>query len=191
LLDTDEVVLVLVGHCGAESDFGRTALQKMAYLAGASLGWTELGHRPHYYGPYSRLIDRETSQLVRDELISEESQELGFIGTSGFMGRRYRYRLTDQGVRRVEVLTRALPEDVAALRDCADRIHLVVGNYDQRVLSLAAKTHFVVQQRGGNSVSPTEIEELARGLGWIVTEAQIASVTDKLEALDLIAVEPR
>ncbi len=187
MLERDEIILTLVGRCSGSASFGRTSLQKVAYLAEAMLGWGQLGHGAHYYGPYSRLLDRETNRLVRTGLISEGAEDLGFIGTSGYRGRQYHYQLTDEGERRLAVVRAQAQQDVTRLESVVDQINNVFGGLDQRLLSLAAKTHYIAKAKG-RQVTPDEIRDAARELGWRLSPSMIADVAKRLESLGVLKV---
>lgn len=187
-LEPAETALLLVERCGHDPSFGRTSLQKVAYLAGAMLHWDTLGHSAYHYGPYSRVLDRETSRLVQLGLLEEEPESLGFVGASGFVARKYHYRLTDGGVDRVAQLEAMVPVEVNALRQAADQIRETAQGFNQRTLSLAAKTHFVVSHDRRGRVTNDEIVNSARELGWSITSREIENVASKLEKLGLVQV---
>jgi Uncharacterized conserved protein len=185
MLQPDEVVVVLVGHCGHDPQFGRTALQKVAYLAGAIQG-SSLGHSAYHYGPYSRGLDRATTKLVRQGLIEESVEHLGFISATGHPARRFSYRLTGEGEALLAELEHSAGDEVKHLRSLADRISNEIGGLDQAMLSLAAKTHFLLSDSGQQALTPEEISSAAKELGWRVSAAQIESIATKLEGLRLV-----
>lgn len=187
-LEPAETALLLVERCGHDPAFGRTSLQKVAYLAGAMLGWETLGHSAYHYGPYSRVLDRETDRLVQLGLLEEEPESLGFVGAGGFTGRKYHYRLTEAGEARTAQLETLVPSEVQALRQSVDRIREAALGLDQRTLSLAAKTHFVVSHDRRGRVTNDEIVNSARELGWSITSGEIGNVASKLEKLGLVQI---
>jgi uncharacterized protein YwgA len=184
MLEPGELVLVLIDKCANDDRFGRTSLQKVAYLAGAALGWPNLGHRAYHYGPYSRLLDNETNRLVRLGLVNEDSEDLGFVGVEGFAARRFRYSLTADGRSARAKLDKLARDDVCALVNTVDRIRQVAG-LDQRVLSLAAKTHFIARQQD-TKLTYDQIREFALDVGWRLSSVQIEDVAKKLQELRLI-----
>ncbi len=54
-LTVRETVLTVIAAAGGTLE-GRTAIQKLCYFAGLVLD-EDLGHRAHYYGPYSREVE--------------------------------------------------------------------------------------------------------------------------------------
>lgn len=184
VLEPNELALVLVDHCGTDELFGRTSLQKVAYLCEAGLGWSGSGHRAYYYGPYSRDIDRAVNRLVRDGAVAETEEELGFTSPQGFVGKRYRYVLTGSGRTCLTSLEEEAPEDVRHVRRYADQVRAAAGDYNQRVLSLAAKTHYIVQS-AEKGVSYAQISANAQELGWRISAPEIQRVAAILEKLKL------
>lgn len=61
-LTTRDTVL-LITHAAGDTVGGRTIMQKLAYFSGLGLN-TGLGHRPHYYGPYSSKVEDAVSNAV-------------------------------------------------------------------------------------------------------------------------------
>ena len=58
---------------------------------------------------------------------------------------------------------------------------------DVTLLSVAAKVHFIVSGQG--RATRQEIMDLAKRLGWKISEKQILRVVGYLETLELVAVE--
>lgn len=185
MLDVDEMVLTLVDLCGERRDFGRTTLQKVAYLATVALGWPRVGHEAHFYGPFSRPLERSTARLAAQGLLVEGAEDLGFVGAGGYRAKQFHYRLTEAGSQRLAQLRRQHPHDVARLATFVDQLQSSVGGLDQSVLSLAAKVHYIVE-RAGQPVGQDQIVEAARTLGWRITEPTIADVSTILERLRLV-----
>ena len=185
MLDGDEMVLTLVDLCGERRDFGRTTLQKVAYLATVSLGWPRVGHQAHFYGPFSRPLERTTAHLASQGLLVEEAEDLGFVGAGGYRAKQFHYRLSEQGAVEVTRLRRDRPDDVARLRAFVDDLRSSVGGLDQAVLSLAAKVHYIVERHGG-PLGTEQIADVATGLGWRISENKIKDVAVTLERLGLV-----
>lgn len=185
MLNSDELVLALVDICGARSDFGRTSLQKLAYLATAALGWPNIGHTAHYYGPFSRHLERDVARLVASNDIEEIANDLGFVGTGGFPAKRFRYRLTASGQARALELRTRRPDDIDRLESFVGHVQEAAGGLDQSLLSLAAKVHYIVAAQS-LPVEREEIVDQARHLGWTLSKRQIDQVAEILAQLSLI-----
>lgn len=185
MFDSEGLVLALVSLCGNRREFGRTTLQKMAYLSTVALRWSRVGHQAHFYGPFSRPLERTTARLVASGEIEEDAEDLGFVGAGGYRAKQFHYVLTPAGQRRVDKLRKDQPEDFERLSGFVDGVRSVVGCFDQAVLSLAAKVHFVVE-RHGRPVGHAEIIEGARELGWKISSTEVEKVAEILAQLRLL-----
>jgi uncharacterized protein YwgA len=182
-----DLLLILVELCGNRPEFGRTSLQKVAYFVGITLG-VPLGHRAHYYGPYSEFVEREIDALVLSGLIEEKVEVLGFIGQRGHEGKRYEYSVTPEGERRIKELQRTYPKEYGKVEQFVGSLTSAANGLDQRILSPAAKTLFIAK-REGRALDISEIGELAKQLGWHLNKEQVDRVVNVLAGIDLIRVE--
>lgn len=187
MLTAEELVLALVDRCGASAEFGRTSLQKVAYLVGVRLGWPSSGHQAHFYGPYSRRLEHATALLVRAGLVDEEETRLGVIGSTGYPVHKYSYQLSEPGSELVRELEAKHPVELELVRDAVDEIHSVVGSFDQRTLSLCAKVHFIAVERS-SEIGFAEIVQEAKQLGWNLQNKQVQGMADVLSKLNLVAL---
>jgi uncharacterized protein YwgA len=189
VLTVDDLVVTLAARCGDRSDFGRTSLQKLVYLCSASLRWRSAGHNAHYYGPFSRQLERTVRRLTTEGLLAEYSEDLDFVGSTGYRARRYRYHLTPSGADRAHEVARVLPDDAASVSAVVAAVEQRVGGLDQRILSLAAKVHYIVDHEEG-AVTRDEIVNNAKDLGWLITQPDIDKVVGLLEDLNLVRLVP-
>lgn len=60
---TTRDTILLITHAAGDQVAGRTVMQKLAYFAGLGLN-TGLGHRAHFYGPYSSRVEHAVSNAV-------------------------------------------------------------------------------------------------------------------------------
>lgn len=185
MLDAEGLVLALVDLCGDQREFGRTTLQKMAYLSSVALRWPRVGHQAHFYGPFSRPLERTTARLVARREMVEEAEDLGFVGPAGYPAKQFHYLLTSAGRRRVQNLREAQPDDFRQLEQFVDGVRSVVGGFDQAVLSLAAKVHFIVERNGGRA-GHDQIVQGAQELGWKISPSQVEQVARILQQLRII-----
>lgn len=177
-LTVRETVLLVVDAAGGV-DVGRTAVQKLCYFAGVRLN-EDLGHRPHYYGPYSREVE---DALLNESFAGDLEETMRtFTGGSGRTGRSYSYRLTDQGAELVAELRRDKAQAAERVRDIVGRLGELVPGYRQHRLSVAAKVDLILRQRGGGATTD-DIPELARQLGWTVSDEEVDRAVDILVAL--------
>ncbi len=184
-LTTRDTVLLIAAALGGTAD-GRTVVQKLAYFVGLALS-ASLGHRPHYYGPYSsRVEDALNLAVVAGELDEQVQRFPDWYG--GPDVRRYTYRLTDDGRNKVDALKGAHPDEWQRIQEAVAAIKRVVPDLEQKTLSSAAKTYLIVSE-SEETVSEDEIPDLARHLGWTLNKAQVRKTVEILEELGLLEVE--
>jgi uncharacterized protein YwgA len=181
-----DLILAIVALCGEREEFGRTSLQKTAFFIGEQFG-TELGHRAHFYGPFSEQVELDVEDLVFVGLINEKVSALGFASRGGEEAKRYEYDLTEDGIERMAALGDAYPEELAALRAFVDRLTEAAGGLDKRILSAAAKTYFIAK-REKRPLSTAEIRQLGKSLGWDLRTPQVKQVAGVLATLGLVRV---
>jgi len=75
---------------------GKTLLQKRAYFLSILLD-LDLGYRPHYYGPYSPIIQGTLDKLKATGFVEERMQGFEALSIFPFESRRFDYALTDDG----------------------------------------------------------------------------------------------
>lgn len=170
-----DLVLVLIGLCGDDVQFGRTSLQKMAYLSGALLR-QDLGHHAYFYGPYSASVEGHVEALWLSDLIEERKRRLG-VNASGFEIARYEYSLTPAGRDRFEQVASTYVSEVAQLKEFISFLKDKAGSLHQSILSAVAKVHFI-ETMENEKLSPEQVRELARNLGWPLSKGQIERVQE-------------
>src|SRR5215204_269650 len=110
-----DLVLAVIVQCADRGEFGRTSLQKVSYLAGLRLG-IDLGHRAHFFGPYSAAVEADTDALAMSGLVAESVQVLG-VNSQGWPVRQYSYRITDDGRRAYDEIAAESPDEVGRLTE--------------------------------------------------------------------------
>ena len=160
---------------------GRTLLQKQIYFLSV-LANEDFGFRPHYYGPYSSHVSTALSALVEADLVEESRVGYGVATAFGEVI-RYDYRLSESGRDVIE----QRPEIVSPYREYLDKIHDSGVSADLNTISIAAKVHFIVSDQGKASVD--QIRDMARSLGWSISEDSVNSVVEYLKRLELVKAE--
>jgi uncharacterized protein YwgA len=181
-----DVVLAILARGEGRAEFGRTSLQKVAYLAGKALE-RDLGHRAHYYGPFSSVIESETETLVLSDLVEEKVRSLGFANSAGFEAKQYDYKLTEAGRERLALINDRYGLQVETVNHVVDSLIENVGGLDQRMLSPAAKVDYIAT-REGRPVTKRDVRMAASDLGWSLNDSQIDSVVELLSKLGFIHV---
>jgi uncharacterized protein YwgA len=178
----DLVVLAYGAFEGAIS--GKTNLQKKIYFLGVGLGKeSKLGYRAHYYGPYSAAVAEANSELKSLGYVSECSTSWG-SDQRGFEIARYDYSLTEEGMRLYNRKKDEHPELYRDIERLAQAIKSA-GDLNYWELSIAAKTYFILKNHKATATFE-EIQKIAQGLGWEVTEQELEKASDFLEKMDLV-----
>ena len=184
-----DVLLSIIAAGISRPEFGRTSLQKVAYFVGVHRN-AEFQHQAHFYGPFSEVVEADVEALVAAGLIEERVQNLPFVGARGQQGKRFEYRLTDEGEKRLQELKAVHPSESEDIEAFVRRLEQAAGGLDQGILSPAAKTYFIASRESRPLTLPA-IEELARGLGWDLQPPQVKKVAKVLQQLNLVQVGPR
>lgn len=171
-----DALLALVAELSQASGLGRTSLQKAAYFLETrrSVGF---GHSAHYYGPFSPTVEAEVGALVTAGLLEESEHSLGFRGKGGFEARRFSYSVTEDGNRRLQSIRSAYPDEADQIQKFADDLLSQSPELDQRLLSAAAKVHYI-EEREGQGLSPSEVTEIARQFSWDISEFRVSQVRE-------------
>jgi uncharacterized protein YwgA len=179
-----EAALLVLNFLGGTLQ-GRTAMQKMAYFVSVALE-TDLGHRAHYYGPYSRPVDYALAQTALSDEVTETMERFPSY-VSGPDIRKYTYGLTAEGVKEVTEIQRRDDQAAGIVKGTVKAVQEAVPDLDQQTLSMAAKIHFIVTHQD----EPARLEDipnLAKQLGWRISDAQVERSVQLLQRLDLLTV---
>jgi uncharacterized protein YwgA len=184
-LSTRDTVLLIIHACGDRVE-GRTVLQKLAYFASLALH-TGLGHRAHYYGPFSpKVEDALNNAVIAGELHETVERMPDWHGGPDLL--KYTYTLDHAGERRVDSLIENHPQAWDRIHGAVTAIQDALPNLDQKTLSSAAKTHLIVSEAEG-PVPVEEIPVFARRLGWHLSPTQVTRTVDILQKLQLVDVK--
>ncbi|MEA3225632.1 MAG: hypothetical protein U9Q07_06740 [Planctomycetota bacterium] len=164
---------------------GKTKLQKTIYFLGILTNHLdELGYCAHYYGPYSSDVAEAANRLRSLDFLEQTVMSGGAIDSRGFEVARYDFSLNNEGKDVAELKKKrysTLSEDL----DTAVRKFRTGEDIDYQALSIAAKTHFLLEKKGGKA-TVTEIEKIARKFGWSVDKTEIEKATCFLEEIGLV-----
>ncbi|MEX2196535.1 MAG: hypothetical protein WD844_14725 [Thermoleophilaceae bacterium] len=162
-----ETVLLVIEAAGGKVE-GRTPIQKLCYFAALALD-EDLGHRAHYYGPYSREVE---VALENETFAGDLDETMRTFNAAGREGRQYAYELTDQGREFVEEIRVSKPGAADRVAPIVKQLGDLVPGYRQHPLSLAAKVDLILRQQG--SLMADQIPAVANGLGWDVNDNDVA-----------------
>ena len=163
---------------------GRTLLQKKIYFLGVlAKDLPEFG--PYLYGPYSRSLSNSLDALVGAGIIQEQEVLVAQGPLADVRRQDYRWGSPEiESALTTELLSK--DRDAQRFAGLLARVngHAVASSV--RLLSAAAKVHFILARVGSLTVSG--IQRSAGELGWDLTAHEIASVIEYLKHLDLVKV---
>ena len=161
---------------------GRTLLQKKMYFLGV-LVKEDFQFSPYYYGPYSSTVSDHLGALREAGFVSEQVES--YSDSHGVFGelRRFDYGLTKPGHKMVELSSNAL----SVYKEHLVKINAHPLSDDPKLLSIAAKVHFIVHEHGRAAVS--KIHNRAREFGWNLMPNQVEEVVGYLEHLGLVRTD--
>lgn len=177
-MDAKHAILLTVDAEGSEGLVGRTLLQKKVYFA-AILTNQDYAFRPHYYGPYSRVVADATDALVSNRFLEEQVQVFADTNMFGEI-RRHTYRLADDGRQVVESL--ASDEETKRWQAALEKINRHPFGMDFNMLSVAAKVSIISRTAGG-AIGAESIRQRAKGFGWTLGQEQPQQVAEFLDSL--------
>ena len=164
---------------------GRTKLQKTVYFLGICTdSLKELGYRPHFYGPYSDLVAAGVNRLKSLGFVAESTLGSGAIGVGGFEIARHDFKLSEEGERIAKEKAQQNPDAWNKIKGAADRLK-AAGEIDYMRMSVAAKTFFMLKQRG-QAATANELSESAKTLGWKAKPDEIERAVSFLKKLGLV-----
>lgn len=187
-LDLDDVILA-IGEGEGGVIQGRTRLQKMAYFVTYLLRddmAMNPGFTAHHYGPYSSILAAAASSAVARGILVETAEVFpaGDFAGHDMEQKRYSYQIAST---RGEGALKWRKQRAGATYDGAVEIVQRIKNTgtDYRVLSYAAKAHYVLRQEG-KSITRKAILERAETLGWKLSQEELVAGVSLLVALGLV-----
>lgn len=177
----DLILLVIESENEEKSLRGRSTLQRKLYFL-SILNKTDLGFRPHYYGPYSSLVAENLDILVYARFLKEVTES--FSTDRNIFGeiRRQTYCWTSDSE---TVMDEIKQQDGYADWKCAlDTLNSLPLASDFNTLSIAAKVHYTAHRQ--KRIKRKQIKKIAKAYDWDIKKQEIAGVLSFLESLSLI-----
>lgn len=171
-----DVVLSVMDNYKRPID-GRTAIQKIVYLASVKIG-IDLEYMPHYYGPYSPLVAGLVENLTLMGYISEQRR------LTAYDREMYSYSLTSDGIKLTRKIKRREQKNHLKIKEVVDECQKIAGN-NINVLSWAAKVYFLLTRKG-KKASYRDISRTGRPLGWKLSKNEIVSGAELLVSLGFV-----
>lgn len=180
----EDIIPVLI-HLSGNSLKGKTLLQKQIYFISIFLK-EDFGYRPHYYGPYSPLVDTKLMKLKSLGFVNENIFYWGF-DFEGFDKKTFEYSLTENGEKIVELFKETDNPDFKKIEDIYTKILKVEGAKNYLTLSIAAKL-FYIRQISGSVLSEEQMIDEANGYGWKISPNSVLDGVKILKTLDLLSI---
>lgn len=166
----DGIMLVL--YCGRDARLGRTAIQKLVYLAGCKIPSLVIPpYRMQYYGPFSEEVGQMLEKLVSFSFISEEKEPAG-------PHEAYSYSLTADGSKMARGMA-AAPE-YHGIRSLMDGCGATC-DFGVAALSYASKIMYLTRE----GMPYPEAVRRAEDLDWSLYPGSVADGIRILERLGL------
>ncbi len=120
--------------------------------------------------------------------MQQSSLHTGAMGDAGFEIARHDFKLTEEG-ERIAKEKAALDQDAwRKLQEAVTRFK-EAGDVDYMKMSVAAKTYFVLSEKG-KPASVAELIESARALGWSPKHEEVLDSVKFLQDLGLASANP-
>ena len=185
-METHEFVLLVLRAMRGEIQ-GKTKLQKTVYFLGILTDRMEsLGYRAHFYGPYSDEVAGAVTLLKAIGVVDQNVVGGGAVDKAGFEVRRYDVRLNSQGQKLAAAKAKHYPKLWKRLT-AARQTFNQAGDLDYMLLSVAAKTYFMLGQKKGEATE-ADLAALAPRFGWNVTPKEVHKAARYLNKLGLMQV---
>lgn len=180
-LTARDIILIIIGE-GEGRIQGKTNIQKKVYFVGQLLDW-DLGYKPHYYGPYSPLIENALGDLRGLGFVNESLMGFGMIDQFGFESRRYDYVLTEDGKSYLERIKKTKISDYGKIKGVLDKIKNA-GNPDYFTLSIAAKVIHILSEEK-KPLTQSEIIGEAKKFAWKIPDDKLKEAVSFLNKMEL------
>ena len=144
----------------------------------------ELRYKPHYYGPYSAIVNEANEDLKSLGFIEETVFSDGSMNNQGFEIARHDFKLTELGEKIAKQKIEKNPSEWEEITSAANQIELG-GSINYMKLSVAAKAYHILTENN-EKISLDDIKLMAKKLGWSVNDGELQDATDYLEKIKLV-----
>lgn len=178
-----EVFLLMLKDAGGRIS-GKTLIQKRAFFLDLFLD-IGLGYLPHYYGPYSPIVETAIGECKALGFVTEKVTGYSAVSKKGFEVKRFDYELTEDGNIVANAICARDKEQATEIQNCLERLNKA-GELDYVELSIAAKAIFILQD-GHKPMSPGEIAEQAKRFKWDISREAVDGAVEFLSRLGLVS----
>jgi uncharacterized protein len=167
---------------------GKTKFQKTIYFLGILTGrLSDLGYRPHYYGPYSEDVAAALERMRALGFVEQSISSGCAIDSRGFEVARYDYTLNKTGKEVAELKIKEFQDLWRKIQKAALTFRKL-DDVDYIKMSIAAKSYFLLGEKKGKA-KLTELSETASDFGWSVSVDEVRDAIRMLESLKLVKLE--
>jgi uncharacterized protein YwgA len=171
-----ELLLAILSICPEGID-GRTAIQKLGYLASVKMKM-DAGYEADLYGPFSPVVASNLETLAELDFIIERARRTTRNRTM------YNYYLTGDGEEFAKKAQKKYPKEYAIISNIVKKCNRIV-HCNFRALSWAAKVHFILK-KNERPMSYTEAINASKPFGWELQPDEVEAGVRLLTALGLI-----
>jgi hypothetical protein len=175
-MDIPELILAILSICPEGID-GRTAIQKLGYLASVKLK-IDAGYEADLYGPFSSIVASNLETLVELDFVVERARRTSRNRTM------YNYYLTEDGQEFAREIRRKFPSEYSAISGIVKKCDRIV-HCNFHSLSWASKVHFVLK-KNGKAMTYGEAMNISRLFGWELQQDEVDAGVKLLTTLGLI-----
>jgi uncharacterized protein YwgA len=169
----DDLIMLVFHSSKNDRINGRTAIQKLVYFSTSYLG-IPTDFIPHYFGPYSALVDSTLGQLVSMGLVEERA----FLTDNG--RKMYQYVITSDGLVYAKKLFKKYRTKVKTIKKITEAFENIGGDRINR-LACAAKVHYLA--KGNRFLDINTVITEAGSHGWLLNESEIVRAADTIKNL--------
>lgn len=171
-------------HISGGKISSKTKIQKEAYFLSLRLN-EDYGFKPHFYGPYSPLVDEALDDLASSRFIDINQENYGMYNSQGFEIRRYDYSLTPGGKRLVYQLKNEGDTNYDTIEAFVQELE-AIGDPDYFDISIAAKVLHIANSYHDGKIDLNRIGDEAKKLGWDIEEENTKKATEILQGLGFV-----
>lgn len=185
-MQLEDMILSLIQLSG-NSLKGKTLLQKQIYFMSVFLK-EDFGYRPHYYGPYSPIVDSSLMKLKSLGFVYENVSYWGY-DYDGFDKKTYEFSLTNNGKKVLDLFIESEEDTYEKIQEIYNRTLKSDGTRNYVTLSVAAKLFYIIESNG-TQLSEDQMIEEAKSYGWNISNDSVEKGVQILKELKLTGHTP-
>jgi len=183
----DDLILLTLKYSDKHMIAGRTVFQKTLYFISQKMK-LDLEFVAHYYGPYSTQVTEQIADLCASGLITEQVEGFGsFSFGVAFEPRKYTYSLSEKGQEVVQLAEKRNTDAGKSIKQILEKMKELGTVDDYKSLSVAAKMHHILKNKG--QMKPSEILNEAKALDWNINKEEAEAATNFLLKMELAKVK--